>query len=296
MKHLLTVSDLNRDDIHKIFSLANQYLTSHSDCLSGKTVINIFFEHSTRTLTSFEIAAKKLGAQVINFSALNSSIKKGESVLDTFSTIQRVSPDCIVIRAPKSGIIHQMSRVSNCAMINAGDGCHEHPTQSLIDAFTILQLKKNISGLRIAICGDILHSRVAHSNIKLLSYLGAEVRIISPPNFMLPNLPNNVIVCQDFSKCLKDVDVIMVLRLQYERMNSDYIHSASEYFKHYGITQERLSHAKDNVIVMHPGPINRGVEISSNVADSIYSAISEQVKFSVPVRQAIFNFVTSSCD
>ena len=294
MKHLLTVDSLNEEDIHTIFFLAKKFLRESSQCLLGKTIVNVFFENSTRTLTSFEIAAKKLGGQVINFSSSSSSIHKGESIADTIYTINQMSPDFIVVRAAHSGVIHPLTNSINCSIINAGDGCNEHPTQGLIDAFTIQQLKGTIAGLKIAICGDILHNRVAHSNIKLLSYLGAEVRIVSPPNFILPNLPDNVIVYQKVEECFKAVDVIMILRLQYERMKSAYVHSQSEYFKIYGLNQTRLSCAKDDVIVMHPGPINRGIEISSDVADNNHSAILEQVKFSVPVRQAIFNFLALS--
>lgn len=296
MKHLLSIEDLNNQDVGDLFHIATKYLNETSQILLGKTIINVFFENSTRTLTSFEIAAKKLGGRVINISVPHSSMKKGETIADTIATLVEIKPDFVIIRSSYSGVIQSLLNARmNCVFINAGDGYHEHPTQALIDAFTILSLKKKLSGLKVAICGDILHSRVSHSNIILLSKLGAEVRVISPPNLSLKYLHAGVKVFDDIQECLKDVDVIIVLRLQYERMKGTYVSSQAEYYKMYGIDHQKISYAKQDVIVMHPGPINRGVEISSEIADSDrHSAILKQVEFSIPMRQAVFDFFNSN--
>ena len=293
MRHLVTIDDLNTKEVAEIFYLAERYLAKVSNCLSGRIVLNVFFESSTRTANSFEIAAKKLGASVINLSKSSVAMKKGESVSDTFDTLNNIAPDCIVVRVDNSGIPFTMVDKARSIIINAGDGCNEHPTQALIDAFTIRSLTGRVSGRKVAICGDILHSRVAHSNIKLLNMLGAEVRIISPPCLIPSNVPNRVMKFNNFKDGLKDIDVIMVVRLQYERMKGSFVPSKKEYYKIYGIDSDKLKYAKDDVIVMHPGPINRGVEISSEVADSNHSAILKQVKFSIPVRQAVFDFLFS---
>lgn len=295
MRHLLTIDDLTPTDINQIFCKTQDYLAQKlNKTLTNKIVMNVFLEHSTRTLTSFEIAAKKLGAHVINILAQSSSIKKGESIEDTFSTLKNINPDLIVIRAPNSGVPLMIAQnPDHSIIINAGDGTNEHPTQALIDAFTIKSLKGNISDLKIAICGDVLHSRVAHSNIKLLNILGAEVRVISPPNLSLMHLPPNIMRFNDLNQGLHEVDVIIVLRLQDERMNHQYVASKNEYFRIYGIDRKKATHAKADVIILHPGPINRGVEVSSEVADSNLSAILKQVQFSVPVRQAVFDFFAS---
>ncbi|MBQ4874715.1 MAG: aspartate carbamoyltransferase catalytic subunit [Rickettsiaceae bacterium H1] len=294
MKHLLTIDDLNVKDVEEIFCKAQYYLTKTSQCLSGKFVANVFFEHSTRTLTSFEISAKMLGANTINIIPQASAIKKGESISDTFSTLNKIKPDIIVIRSHNSGIPFAIAKKNDSIIINAGDGLNEHPTQALIDAFTIKSLKDKIEGIKVAICGDTLHSRVAHSNIKLLSILGAKINIISPPTLSLNNFSCKVSKFNNIIKGIEDVDVIMVLRLQYERMKGSYVPSKQEYFKIYGIDNEKLSHAKKDVIVMHPGPINRGIEIGSEVADGEKSAIPKQVALGIPIRQSVFDFLVSS--
>jgi aspartate carbamoyltransferase catalytic subunit len=250
--------------------------------------MNLFFENSTRTLTSFELAAKRLGADVINMAVGTSSIKKGETLLDTAMTLNAMGPDVLIVRHPESGAVSLLSQKVDGAVVNAGDGRHEHPTQALLDALTIRRRRGKIQGLTVAICGDVLHSRVARSNIHLLTKLGAKVRVIAPTT-LLPSQVDRmgVEVFTDMRKGLKDADVVMMLRLQIERMQGAYVPSIREYFHFYGLDYDKLEAAKPDAIIMHPGPMNRGVEIDSELADDINrSVIREQVEMGVAVRMA----------
>lgn len=298
-RHLLGIDGLSRDDVYAILDLAKGYITKNREhdkkhaILKGRTLINLFFENSTRTRTSFELAGKRLGADVINMSVATSSAKKGETLIDTAMTLNAMHPDFISVRHPESGAVHLLARKVNCSVINGGDGCHEHPTQALLDALTIIQHKGKIEGLTIAICGDILHSRVARSNMKLLNLLGAKVRIIAPPTLM-PASPKSFGVepYHDMRKGLKDCDIIMMLRLQMERMEGNFVPSLREYFHYWGLDRDKLSHAKPDALIMHPGPINRGVEIDSQLADDITrSIILDQVEMGVAVRQAVLELL-----
>jgi len=256
--------------------------------LKGYSLILLFFETSTRTRTSFELAGKRLGADTVNISVATSAIKKGETLIDTAMTLNAMHPDVLVVRHPEAGAVNLLARHVNCAVINAGDGGHEHPTQALIDALTIQKRRGQINGLTIAICGDILHSRVARSNIHLFNKLGARVRLIAPPT-LLPTAVETfgVEVFHDMRKGLKDVDVVMMLRLQQERMQGTFVPSTREYFHLYGLDKEKLAFAKPDALIMHPGPMNRGVEIDSTIADDITrSVILDQVELGVAVRQA----------
>lgn len=299
-RHLLGIDGLSRDDVYMILDLAEQYAAKNREkdkkhpILKGRTLINLFYENSTRTRTSFELAGKRMGADVINMSVSSSSVKKGETLIDTAMTLNAMHPDFIAVRHPESGAVHLLARKVECAVINGGDGCHAHPTQALLDAMTIRQHKGKIEGLTIAICGDILHSRVARSNMQLLTLMGAKVRIIAPPTLM-PACPQQygVEVFYDMRKGLKGCDIIMMLRLQLERMESNFIPSLREYFHFYGLDEEKLSHAKPDALIMHPGPINRGVEIDSKLADDINrSAILQQVEMGVAVRQAVLELLS----
>ena len=258
------------------------------DFLKNKTCINLFFENSTRTRTSFELAGKKLGADILNISLGSSSIKKGETLIDTAMTLNAMQPDIIVVRHNDAGAVKLLSEKVNCSVINAGDGPHEHPTQALLDALTILRRKKTISGLKVAICGDILHSRVARSNIHLLNTLGAEVHVIAPATLVPDHIESmGVKIFYNMKMGLKDVDIIIMLRLQLERMSGSYVPSIREYFRFYGLDREKLKFAKPDALILHPGPMNRGVEIDSELADDIdRSAIFEQVQMGVAVRMA----------
>jgi len=297
--HLLGIDGLTPDDVYHMMERAEYYITKNREpdkkhaILKGRTLINLFFENSTRTRTSFELAGKRLGADVINMSASLSSVKKGETLIDTAATLNAMHPDFIAVRHPESGAPHLLARKVECSVINAGDGCHEHPTQALLDALTILQAKRRFEGLTVAICGDILHSRVARSNMKLLNLLGAKVRIIAPPTLM-PCAPESFGVepFYDMRKGLKGVDIIMMLRLQLERMEGNFIPSVREYFHYYGLDEEKLSYAKPDALIMHPGPINRGVEIDSKLADDLNrSVILQQVEMGVAVRQAVLELL-----
>ncbi|MBY0407777.1 MAG: aspartate carbamoyltransferase catalytic subunit [Rickettsiales bacterium] len=299
--HLLSIDGLTPDDVYHLLERSEYYIAKNREpdkkhaILKGRTLINLFFENSTRTRTSFELAGKRLGADVINMSASASSVKKGETLIDTAMTLNAMHPDFIAVRHPESGAPHLLARKVECSVINAGDGCHEHPTQALLDALTIVQSKKTIKGLTVAICGDILHSRVARSNIKLLNLLGAHVRIIAPPTLM-PACPESfgVEVFHDMRRGLKGCDIIMMLRLQLERMEGSFIPSVREYFHYYGLDREKLSFAKPDALIMHPGPINRGVEIDSNLADDLNrSVILQQVEMGVAVRQAVLEQLAS---
>ncbi|UCG79551.1 MAG: aspartate carbamoyltransferase catalytic subunit [Nitrospirota bacterium] len=256
--------------------------------LRGRTVFNLFFEPSTRTRTSFELAAKRLSTDVVNFSVPTSSVVKGESLLDTIATIESYGVDYIIIRHASSGVPHFIAQHSDASVLNAGDGINEHPTQALLDAFTIMEHKTQIEGLKIAIVGDILHSRVAKSNIYCLRELGAEVRLIAPPTFVPSHINEEGIdIHYDMDEGLKGADVIMMLRIQRERQGGGFLPSSDEYSRFWGLTRERLNMADPEAIVMHPGPMNRGIEIASEVADDERSVILEQVTNGVAVRMAV---------
>ena len=293
-KHLLGIQDLSINDVNLILDEASTFISLNKsknkklDTLRGKTQINLFFEPSTRTQSSFELAGKRLGADVMSMNIINSAIKKGETLIDTAMTLNAMHPDLIVIRHQDSGACNLLSQKVNCSVINAGDGRREHPTQALLDALTIITRKKKIEGLRIAICGDILHSRVARSNIYLLNMLGAEVNIIAPTNLMPKDIEKfGVNIFSDMEKGLKNCDIVMMLRLQNERMSSSFLASNREYYEYYGLTPDKLSHAKEDALIMHPGPMNRGIEIDTNLADDINkSVIKEQVELGVAVRMA----------
>ena len=293
-KHLLGIEGLLPDSINYLLNLSQtfvEHLNSNNeklDYLKNKTCINIFFENSTRTRTSFELAGKKLGADMLNISVNSSSIKKGETLIDTAMTLNAMKPDVIVVRHNDAGAVKLLSEKVNCGVINAGDGPHEHPTQALLDALTIIRRKQKVSGLKIAICGDIMHSRVARSNIHLLNTLGAEVRVIGPPTLMPKNIESlGVKVFFDMKSGLDDVDIIIMLRLQLERMSGSFVPSIREYFRFYGLDREKLNFAKSDALILHPGPMNRGVEIDSELADDLdRSAIFEQVRMGVAVRMA----------
>jgi aspartate carbamoyltransferase catalytic subunit len=293
-KHLLGIQDLSINDVNLILDEAKDYIklnqssNKRTDILKGKTQINLFFEPSTRTQSSFELAGKRLGADVMSMNISNSAIKKGETLIDTAMTLNAMHPDIIVIRHQDSGACNLLSQKVNCAVLNAGDGRREHPTQALLDALTIITRKKKIEGLKVAICGDIVHSRVARSNIYLLNMLGAEVNIIAPTNLMPKEIEKfGVNTFTDMKKGLKDCDIVMMLRLQNERMTSSYLASNREYYEYYGLTQDKLDHAKPDAIIMHPGPMNRGIEIDTVLADDINkSVIKEQVELGVAVRMA----------
>ncbi len=301
-RHLLSIDGLSRDDVYTILDLANEYAARNRESdkkhpiLKGRTLINLFFENSTRTRTSFELAGKRMGADVINMSVASSSVKKGETLIDTAMTLNAMHPDFIAVRHPESGAVHLLARKVECAVINGGDGCHAHPTQALLDAMTIRQHKKEIEGLTVALCGDILHSRVARSNMQLLKLLGAKVRIIAPPTLM-PACPESfgVEVFHDMREGLRGCDIIIMLRLQLERMQGSFFPSVREYFHFYGLDHEKLSYAKPDALIMHPGPINRGVEIDSQLADDINrSAILQQVEMGVAVRQAVLELLSKN--
>ena len=293
-KHLLGIQDLSISDIKLILSESKKFISLNRssskkiDVLRGKTQINIFFEPSTRTQSSFELAGKRLGADVMSMNITNSAIKKGETLIDTAMTLNAMHPDIIVIRHQDSGACNLLSQKVNCAVLNAGDGRREHPTQALLDALTIIDRKEKIEGLKIAICGDILHSRVARSNIYLLNMLGAEVNIIAPSNLMPNDIERlGVNIFTNMNKGIKDCDIVMMLRLQNERMTSSFLSSNREYYEYYGLTPEKLENAKKDALIMHPGPRNRGIEIDTHLADDINkSVIKEQVELGVAVRMA----------
>ena len=293
-KHLLSIKDLSIKDITDILTKAERFLNKRNKIkksFSNKNIINLFFEDSTRTLTSFELAGKQLGASVINMSIATSSIKKGETLIDTAMTLNAMDPDILIVRHNMSGVPYLLSEKVNCSVINAGDGSNEHPTQALLDALTIKRHKKRISGLEVAILGDVLHSRVARSNIYLLNKLGAKVRVICPPTLLPPKIEElGVKVFKNLEDGLNNVDIIMVLRIQKERMSGSFVPSEKEFFKFWGLDRKKLNNAKKNALVMHPGPINRGIEIDSDVADDIgRSLILEQVKLGVAIRMSIID-------
>lgn len=300
--HILGIEGFSRQDITCLLDLADSYAEKNrsahkkTDLMAGRTVINLFFENSTRTRTSFELAAKRLGADTINMSVATSSIKKGETLIDTAMTLNAMHPDVLVVRHSESGAVKLLSEKVNCAVVNAGDGQHEHPTQALLDALTIRRRVGRLNNLTVAICGDIAHSRVARSNILLLHTMGARVRIVAPPT-LLPAAADRfgVEVYTDMREGLKDCDIVMMLRLQLERMQGSFVPSIREYFRYFGLDRDKLAMAKPDALVMHPGPMNRGVEIDSDLADDIdRSLICEQVEMGVAVRQACLDLLTQN--
>jgi len=299
-RHLLGIAGLQPHEISFLLDEAEQWVAlnrgreKHDDRLRGLTLINAFFENSTRTLLSFEIAGKRLGADVVNMHAAQSSVKKGETLIDTAVTLNAMRADMLVIRHASSGAVQLIASKVDCPVLNAGDGRHEHPTQGLLDALTIRRRKGRINGLVIAICGDVLHSRVARSNILALTSLGADVRVIAPPTLLPPDVERlGVSRFTDFAAGLDGADVVMMLRLQTERMTGGFVPSLREYHQFWGLTPERLALAKPDALVMHPGPMNRGVEIASSVADDPQrSAITEQVEMGVAVRMACLDVLT----
>jgi aspartate carbamoyltransferase catalytic subunit len=293
-RHLLGIEGLSAQDIGFLLDLAeaaievSRQVEKKRSTLRGRTLINLFFEASTRTQASFELAGKRLGADVMNMPVATSSVRKGETLIDTAMTLNAMRPDIIVVRHAQAGAVHLLAKKVDCAVVNAGDGAHEHPTQALLDALTIRRNKGRIEGLTAAICGDILHSRVARSNILLLSALGARVRVVSPSTLLPPGIERmGVEVFRDMRAGLEGADIVMMLRLQRERMQGGYVPSSKEYFRFFGLDEAKLCYAKPDALVMHPGPINRGVEIDSAVADGPRSLIREQVEMGVAVRIAV---------
>ena len=301
-RDLLGIRNLSDSEIIGILDTAENFREISNrevkkvPALRGKTIINLFFESSTRTRTSFELAAKRLSADAVNISVSSSSLSKGETLLDTAMNLDAMAPDCIVVRHGSAGVPHQLAKVSRAAIVNAGDGANEHPTQALLDAMTIREHKKHIDGLEVAIIGDILHSRVARSNIHLLTKLGAKVRVAGPgtlvPGDFQYLVENGLTVCPHVEDAIRGADVVMILRIQRERQDSAYFPTLREYAIHYGLTNERLDLAKKDAIVLHPGPMNRGIEIASDVADSSRSLILDQVKYGVAVRMAVLYLAT----
>ncbi len=316
-KDLLGIEDLTVEQIQLILETAASFKEISTrpikkvPTLRGKTVINLFFEASTRTRTSFEIAAKRLSADAINISASTSSVVKGETLFDTAKNLEAMAPDVIVIRHSCAGAPHQLARICSASIVNAGDGSHEHPTQALLDAFTILERKKRLLDLKVAIVGDIAHSRVARSNCLLLGKMGANVTVCGPPTLLPPEFEKRLQYCpssanstagdssggslkvtHQMDEALEDADVVMMLRIQLERQREAFFPSIREYFHYYGLSAQRMKKAKPDAIIMHPGPINRGVEIASEVADGPYSVILDQVTSGVAVRMAVLYLLT----
>ena len=302
--HLVETADLNKKEIEFILDEAKKFINFNkkrvkkSNLLEGRTVFNLFFEDSTRTRTSFEVAAKRLGADLINVAVKDSSINKGETLLDTMTTINSMNPDVLIVRHPEEGISKRISNNVDACVINAGDGSHEHPTQALLDALTIKNRFNNFSKLQIAICGDILHSRVARSNIIILSKLGAKVNVIGPKQWLPKNINKlPVEVFTDMKKGLKNCDIVMMLRIQKERIVGKIMPNQKTYFNKYGLDYNKLKYAKKNAFVMHPGPMNRGVEIDSKLADDITrSLIQEQVAMGVAIRMACLDILIKNRD
>ena len=302
--HLVETADLTKKEIEHILDESKKYITFNKrkikkiNVLEGRTIFNLFFEDSTRTRTSFEVAAKRLGADLINVVVKDSSINKGETLLDTMTTINSMNPDVLIVRHPEEGISKKISETVDASVINAGDGSHEHPTQALLDALTIKNKFENFSKLKIAICGDILHSRVARSNIIILSKLGAKINVIGPKEWLpksLNKLPVNVYT--EMKKGLQNCDIVMMLRIQKERIVGKIMPNQKTYFKKYGLDYNKLKYAKKNAFVMHPGPMNRGVEIDSKLADDVTrSLIQEQVAMGVAVRMACLDLIIKNRD
>ena len=293
-RHLLGIEGLSPEEITGLLDLAEEYvdlnrqIDKKRSSLRGRTIINLFFEASTRTQSSFELAGKRLGADVMNMSVGVSAMRKGETLLDTAITLNAMRPDILVVRHHASGAVALLAQKVDGSVVNAGDGAHEHPTQALLDALTIRRNKGRIDGLTVTICGDILHSRVARSNIVLLNAMGARVRVVAPSTLLPPGIERfGVEVSRDMREGLRGADIVMMLRLQRERMNGSFVPSTQEYFHYYGLDQKKLGYAKADALVMHPGPMNRGVEIDSAVADGAQSLIREQVEMGVAVRMAV---------
>jgi|TARA_B100000315_G_scaffold72776_1_gene66337 aspartate carbamoyltransferase catalytic subunit len=302
-RHLISIDDLDSEEITLILDTAEAMKEIESrpikkvPALRGKTVVNLFYEPSTRTRTSFEIAEKRLSADSLNVAATGSSVAKGETLLDTARNLEAMAPDMIVLRHAASGAPHQLARASRASVINAGDGTHEHPTQALLDGFTIRARKGRIAGLKVAIVGDLLHSRVLRSNVLLLRALGAEICVCGPPTLMPPGIEQfGVRATTRIDEAAEGADVIMMLRIQRERMQGHFVPSLREYFNVYGLTAERVERAKPDVIIMHPGPMNRGVEIASEVADGPYSVMLDQVANGVAVRMAVLYLLAGNPD
>jgi len=293
--HFLAAADLNPPAAMALLDLADAFVDFNRqsakgvDVMRGQTVVNLFFENSTRTSSSFEIAAKRLGADVVTMPVASSSVKKGETLIDTAVTLNAMKPEILVVRHSASGAVDLLSQKVGCAVVNAGDGRHEHPTQALLDLLTLRRTFGDVGGLTVAICGDVTHSRVARSNIALLQMMGANVRLVGPPT-LIPSVAQrwNVEIYHDMKEGLQGVDVVMMLRLQLERMAGALIPSTREYFRFWGLDREKLAYAKPNAKVMHPGPMNRGVEIDSDVADDLdVSLIQDQVEMGVAARMAV---------
>jgi aspartate carbamoyltransferase catalytic subunit len=302
-KDLLGIADLAADEITLVLDTAEAMKEIGSrpikkvPALRGKTVVNLFFEPSTRTRTSFEIAEKRLSADTLNIAIASSSVVKGETLADTALNIEAMQPDMIVLRHSSSGACHLLSRICRSAIINAGDGMHEHPTQALLDAFTIRERKNRLQGLKVAIVGDLLHSRVMRSNIHLLTKMGANVWVCGPPTLIPTDITRfGVRATSRVDEAVADADVIMLLRIQLERMEGAFFPSLREYFNVFGMTEARLRLAKPDVMIMHPGPMNRGVEIASEVADGPYSVILDQVANGVAVRMAVLYLLAGGAE
>jgi aspartate carbamoyltransferase catalytic subunit len=293
-RDLLTCEGLSATEITSLLDLAdksadlNRQINKKRDTLRGRTVINLFFEASTRTQASFELAGKRLGADVMNMNVSTSSVQKGETLIDTAMTLNAMRPDMIIVRHYAAGAVELLSQKVTCSVINAGDGAHEHPTQALLDALTIRRAKGNVAGLTVAICGDILHSRVARSNIYVLNALGARVRLVAPSTLLPTGIERlGAEIYTDMWQGLEGADIVMMLRLQRERMQGSYVPSTREYYHFFGLDQEKLALAKPDALIMHPGPMNRGVEIASPIADHSRSVIQDQVEMGVAVRMAV---------
>lgn len=293
-RHLLGIKGLSPLDIELLLDRADAAVAisrqseKKTSSLRGRTQINLFFEASTRTQSSFELAGKRLGADVMNMSVASSSVKKGETLIDTAMTLNAMRPDILIIRHASAGAAALLAQKVGCSVVNAGDGAHEHPTQALLDALTIRRARGRIGGLTVAICGDVLHSRVARSNIILLNALGARVRVVAPSTLLPSGIADmSVEVFTSMKEGLAGADVVMMLRLQRERMTGAFVPSVREYFRYFGLDAEKLKAAKEDALVMHPGPMNRGVEIASEIADGPQSVIQEQVEMGVAVRMAV---------
>ncbi len=295
-QHLLAIADLSPAEITALLDLGNRYvelnrqIEKKQSVLRGRTHINLFFEASTRTQSSFELAGKRLGADVMNMSVKGSSVAKGETLLDTAMTLNAMHPDILVVRHGASGAAELLAQKVGCAVVNAGDGQHEHPTQALLDALTIRRRLGKLQGLNVAICGDILHSRVARSNLLLLQKMGAYVRLVAPSTLLPADADRlGADVHRDMAAGLEGADVVMMLRLQLERMEGSFVPSSREYYRFFGLDADKLAYAKPDALVMHPGPMNRGVEIDSEIADGVQSVIREQVEMGVAIRMAVLD-------
>ncbi len=302
--HLISSKDLNKEDIECLLNESDKYIEFNkqnikkSNILEGRTIFNLFFEDSTRTRTSFEVAAKRLGADLINVALKDSSINKGETLLDTMTTINSMNPDVLVVRHPDEGISEKISKIVKACVINAGDGSNEHPTQALLDALTIKKKFISFKNLKIAICGDIIHSRVARSNIEILTKLGSKINVIGPKKLIPDDINKlNIKIFNNMKEGLNNCDIVMMLRIQKERILGKIIPNENEYFKKFGLDYFKLDYAKKNAFVMHPGPMNRGVEIDSKLADDVTrSLIQEQVSMGVAIRMTCLEILINNKD